>query len=522
MGPLAPAASPFDPPPQRAGAAVRGGAVAIAGQGVRTGVRLVGTVVLARLLTPADFGLVAMVGVVTGFVGMFTDVGLSAATVQRPRVTHEQVSTLFWLNVGLGCVLAALTAACSPLVAWFYGEPRLAAMTAVSAGGFVLAGFTVQHGAILRRRMRFHTVTAIGMASGVAGTAAGMTLAFTGWGVWSLVVMGLVGSAVGLVLTWAAAAWLPGRPVRRSGVRGMLKFGGTLAGFDFVNYFSRRGDDFLIGWWHGAGPLGLYTRAYSLLLLPVQQINGPASSVVVSTLSRLQHDPAEYRAFFRTALSLTAAAGGLLIAIAFVAADEVVSVLLGPGWGEAVPVFRLLAPAALMATTNAATGWVCVSLGRGGRQLRWGVFASGALVAAIAAGVPWGITGVAVAVSASRVLLRVPCLWYCFRETPVRLRDFWSPAGGPMVACIIAAAAGVWLLPAAMGSAPTHLLAGDGASSELVDDLVGGVVSAVAAAAIYSASLLVIIVATQPKTLRESVAQAGGEIRRRVMVGVAG
>ena len=452
--------SPFDPLPQRAGAAVRGGAVAVAGQGVRTAVRLVGTVALARLLTPADFGLVAMVTVVTGFVGMFTDVGLSAATVQRPKVTHEQVSTLFWLNVTLGCALAALTAACSPLVAWFYGEPRLTAMTAVSACGFVLAGFTVQHGAILRRRMRFHLVTAIGVAGGAAGTAAGVALALLGWGVWSLVVMGLVASAVGLALTWAAAAWLPGRPVRRSGVREMLRFGGWLTGFQFLNYGVRNGDNLLIGAALGAGPLGLYSRAYGLLMLPISQVSAPLGSVAVPALSRLTPTSAEFRDEFRRLYRMLMCLALPVIGLAVVLAEEAVTVLLGEQWTGAVPVFRVLALAAVAQPVGHAAGWLFVAAGRAREMFLWGVVSAAVTIPAFLIGSRWGIVGVAWGYAAAVGVYLLPLVVWATWGQSVRPADFVTSSVPEFCAAVTAAGPAVLLSVAEVGSPLERLLGG--------------------------------------------------------------
>jgi uncharacterized membrane protein len=151
------------------GRSVRGGILTVIGQGVGFILQIISTVVLARLLTPADYGLVAMVAAVSGLVQIFADAGLSQATIQRPEVNHRQVSTLFWINVGFSFLLMVVLSALAPALAWFYGEPRVALITLVVAGTFLFGGLTVQHDALLRRQMRFFSLTVRDIAASVVG-----------------------------------------------------------------------------------------------------------------------------------------------------------------------------------------------------------------------------------------------------------------------------------------------------------------------------------------------------------------
>ena len=280
------------------GRSVRGGAVTMAGQGVRFFLQMGSTVVLARLLTPQDFGLIAMVTAVTGFVMMFKDMGLSMATVQRAEVNHAQISTLFWINVTLSLGVMLVTAALAPAIAWFYGEPRLTWITLALAGAFIFGGLTIQHQALLRRNMRFGTLALIGIISMVMGIVAAIIAAWYGAGYWALVIMQLAGAITGAIAVWVVCGWRPGLPVRRSGVREMLAFGGNLTGFNVINYFARNADNLLIGKFWGSGPLGLYSKAYGLLMLPLRQINAPLSAVAIPALSRLKDEPERYRNYY--------------------------------------------------------------------------------------------------------------------------------------------------------------------------------------------------------------------------------
>lgn len=413
----------------------------MANQGASFVLGIVSVAVLARLLTPADFGLIAMVTAITGVVTMFKDAGLSMATVQRETVTHEQVSTLFWINIALSIALVVILAALAPVIAWFYGEPRLIWVTLAFAGIFLLGGLSIQHEALLRRQMRFTALAAISTGSMAVAIAAAISAAALGLGYWSLVIQVAVSAAANVVLVWLSCGWRPKRAVRGSGVRPMLAFGGNLTAFTFINYFARNADNVLVGWWWGAGPLGFYSKAYQLLMLPITQINGPMSSVALPALSRLQDDPVRFKRFYFKAIGLMVSLGMPLVAFLFVEARDVILLVLGHQWLPAVPIFRALGVAAFVGTFNVASGWVYTALGRTDRMLKWQLIMTPLTLASFVIGLPWGVLGVAIAFSAVNVVMRLPGLLYCYAGTSITLREFILAIWEPAVASIVAAAA---------------------------------------------------------------------------------
>lgn len=245
-----------------------GAVVSISAQAANFILRTGSLMVLARLLLKEDFGLINMVTAFTGFLGLFRDAGLSAATVQRATITKEQTSTLFWANVVVGGLLALLTAIGAPVLAAFYREPRLFWVTAALGASFLFNGVTAQHRAILQRSMRFTALAATDVTSLVLGIAVGIGMALTGWGYWSLVVMALVQTAAGAAGVWLAARWVPGWPVRGIGIRSMLWFGGTITLNSVIIYFAFNMDKVLLGRFWGAETLGVYGRAYQLMNVP--------------------------------------------------------------------------------------------------------------------------------------------------------------------------------------------------------------------------------------------------------------
>ena len=366
--------------------AVRGGAVTVLGQGVKLALQTTATVVLARLLTPADFGLVAIAMILPGFLGVFKDAGLSLATVQRDRITHAQISTLFWLNALLGLLLAGLACILAPAFAVLYRDERLVGIIIVASVAFVLTGLMVQHQALLRRQMRFRATTLIEIGALAAGVGTAIAMALVGFGYWSLVGMTLVSTLVTAIFLWLALPWRPGLPRRHAGVRPMLGFGGnaTLAGV--VHYFALHAESLLLGWWWGPAPVGLYNKVHGLMGMPLRQLNAPLATVAFSALSRAVADPQRYRrAYLRVVEQMLFVTGPPMIAL-IMCAHEIIALLLGAQWLQAAPAFAILGFAALIVPLANSTGWLFVSQDRMREHLHYQVLSAASKLVAVAIG----------------------------------------------------------------------------------------------------------------------------------------
>ena len=437
---------------------VRGGAVTMASQGVRFGLLLVTTAILGRLLTPQDYGIVGMVAIVMGFVALFKDLGLASATIQREELGQREVSTLFWLNLGFSLGVALLAAAAAPLVAWFFGEPRLTAVTMAYAAGFVFGGLAVQHEALLRRRMRFAALAGANVAALLVNAAVTVTLAWAGYGYWSLVCGQLALGLAYAVCLWGVCGWRPGRPGRLSEVRALLAFGRDLTGFTLVNYFARNLDNLLIGRVWGAVQLGFYAKAYQLLLLPIDQVIEPVTSVAVPALSRLNGEPERYRLAYLRLLEKVAMVTMPLMAFLVVTADWVVRFVLGPQWDEAAPIFSILGVAGVVQPAAGTAGWLFLTQGRSREMLRWGFIGPPLIVLFIVAGLPWGAAGVAASYTAGYLCVATPLLfWYVGRRGHVSARDIYKSLA-PMFCAALCSGAAVYAFRRVAG--PLHPLAG--------------------------------------------------------------
>jgi O-antigen/teichoic acid export membrane protein len=423
---------------------VRGGAVTLSAQVVKFLLGAASTMVLARLLTPADYGLVGMVSAVVGFVAMFKDAGFSMATVQREKISHEQVSTLFWINFGLSFLLMLVLVVLAPAIADFYSEPKLVWITLAFAGSFLFGGLTVQHQALLRRRMQFKALAGIDVASLGFGITIGIAAALMGFRYWALVFMNVAVAFSYAAGVWLMMPWRPGLPRRQADVRSMLSFGGNMMGFGLVTYFARNADCVLLGWYWGPTIVGLYQRAYALLMLPINQVNGPLVGVAIPALSRLVNQPRDYAHCFLRALGLVFSFTIPVVLFTAVFADELILVMLGSGWREAASIFRLLAPAALAGALMNPLGWLFVSLGRTDRFFRLGLVYSVLTVLAFVVGLPWGAQGVAACYSLVTTITMLPLFAQGIKDTAIRLIDIGRIVKAPLMAAFIASLLGLF------------------------------------------------------------------------------
>lgn len=403
--------------------AVRGGTLTVAVQAVKFTVQTGSMIILARLLLPEDFGLLAMVLVFTTLAGLLKDLGLTTATLQSPTITQGQASNLLWTNVALGTVIAIVFAAAAPQVARFYGEPAVAGIMFALAPIFILNGLTAQHLALMRRAMSYGRVAAVEVGGQATAVGVAIAMAANGFGYWSLVALHGAGAPVVLTLAWTLSGWRPSWPSRGQGVHDLLSFGGYLTGFTFLNYFTSQADKALIGWALGAGPLGIYSKAYNLFQLPMRQLSPPVGAVALPTLSRLRESPDEYRRTYLRTIRLLAYISMPAIATAAGAADVAIPAILGEQWTASAPIFRYLALGGILAPILWTAGWVHQSLGRADRQLRWSLVSDPVYVASFFVGFRWGIEGVALAFAVTVAALFLPTMHYAIAPSAVRIID---------------------------------------------------------------------------------------------------
>jgi polysaccharide transporter, PST family len=418
---------------------VRGGAVTLLAQGASLVLQLISTVVLARLLLPREYGVIAMVTAVTAFAGLFRDLGLSVSTIQRRQLSDAQLSTLYWINVAMGALLTVAVAASAPIVSWFYGRPELFAVTAVVSLNFLIGSFGAQPGALLTRNMRFGRIAIATLSGAVLSVALSIAFALRGFGYWSLVFGGLAGSVVSSILLNSLCGWRPGIPVKGAGVRSLLRFGANVTAFDFVNYFHRNLDNILIGRMWGADALGLYSRAYSLLMFPINNIRGPLNAVAFPAMSRLQTQPLQLKAYYRRVTAFVAFLSMPIMAFVFVGAIPVVQLTLGDRWLGVAPIFTALAATGFIQPVTTMFGVVVLSAGLARRYLKLGLFNTVCMCTGFIVGSFYGPRGVAIGYGVATYVTAYPLMYWTFQGLPITLRDFAQAIFRPAIASVIAA-----------------------------------------------------------------------------------
>jgi O-antigen/teichoic acid export membrane protein len=406
---------------------ISGGAVTMSAQAAKFGLNLASTVILARLLTPPDFGLVAMVTAVTGFLAMFRHAGLSTPTVQREHITHAQVSNLFWINLGVSGLCALILAALSPAIAWFYRDSRITYITLVLSTTFLIGGFRVQHLALLKRQMRFKAIALIEVGSMATGVLVGVVMALLRYGYWSLVGLSLAMEIAAFLLTGAVSRWRPQLPSRGSGIGPLLAFGAHQTAGNFIFGLARGCDNLLIGRGYGPAAVGLYSRGAALVIRPMEQFLLPIDAVFLPTLSRLQSQPERYRSTFLRLYEAIAMTVFFLSSLLLALSYPLTLVLLGHKWENAAPIFAGFTFTAIQLPLSTAGNWLLTSQGRGKDIFRVTSIAAFLTLASFLVGLPFGPLGVAIAFSATGLLVRLPILYYIAgRRGPVSTSDLWT------------------------------------------------------------------------------------------------
>jgi len=418
---------------------IRGGMAKVFSQGTNFFVRLGSLMVLARLLDPKDFGLVGMVTAVVGILNLFKDFGLSTATIQRTTISEEQISTLFWINLLAGATLGLLSAAMAPALAAFYHEPRLVLVTTVMGMGFIFNAAGVQHSALLQRQMRFTSMAIIDVISLSLSTVIGIIMAMSGYRYWALVAIGITTPLISTICAWLITAWIPGPPRRQAGTRSMLRFGGTITLHGLVAYVAFNLDKVLLGRFWGVDAIGIYGRAFQLTSMPTDNMNAAVGGVAFSALSRVQDDSKRLKNYFIKGYSLVVALTVPLTVACILFGNDIVLVVLGTKWTQAVPILRLLAPTTLIFALIYPLGWLLYSLGLVARSLKIALVLAPLMIVGYVLGLPYGPKGVAFAYSAVMTLWVVPHIAWCLHGTPVSLRDILPAVGRPLASSFAAA-----------------------------------------------------------------------------------
>jgi PST family polysaccharide transporter len=392
--------------------AVRGAGMTVLSSALSLAIQIAATVVLARLLTPKDFGLVAMVTTFSLLLSNFGVNGITEAIVQQEKLDIDLASNLFWMSIGGGMLLSFGFAAAGSLLATFYAQPSLTAITHVVALSIALTSVSVVHLALVKRTMKFTALAKNDVAAKAISVSVSIALGCSGWGYWAL-----VAGACALPLSTGIGAfilcrWIPGLPRRAVATGAMTKLAMYTYGRFSVNYFARNADNLLVGWRFGAPALGFYKKAYDLFSLSASQLVSSISVVAVAALSRARHDSAQFRRYLLGAMAVMSFVGMWIAGDMTLIGTDLIRVLLGPGWEEAGRIFIWFAPGIGAMMLYGTHGWIHLALGRADRWLWWGLVEWTVTILLFIAAIHWGPCGIAAAWCSSFWILAIPAMWF--------------------------------------------------------------------------------------------------------------
>ncbi|TVT52989.1 MAG: lipopolysaccharide biosynthesis protein [Azoarcus sp. PHD] len=446
----------------------KGGAVALAGQAAQLVIQFVGTVVLARLLSPEDFGVFAMLVVFLGIGELIRDFGMPTAALQAKSLSEQQASNVFWVTAALSTAVAVLLVLAMPLIVALYDQPKLALIGPVMAGVLVVNGLQAQYSVRLARQMRFSTVTAIAVTARLTGLGAGIVAALLGAGYWALVIQAAAVAITTLVSSVAVTRWLPQRPRRGHDSMPLLHTGMANGAANLLGYAADNADNLMIGAMWGAGPLGLYNRAFQLFMSAVMSFFNPLTSVVVPTANRAIAEGRRAEDILARAQTALCGPAIWLLLVTAATAEYLIPLLLGEQWKDAVPLLQILALGGAFKALSQTNYWAYLVEQQSKQLLLSNLVTKPIQIAFIVAAAFHSVEAVAWAFSLGRAItwpINIIWLWKTTGQDPVRFGANGMRLVGSALAGFGAAA---WLYNAVAFSSPWLAVLAGGVLSTLM------------------------------------------------------
>lgn len=425
--------------------------------------RLAVSVILARLLTPSDFGVVAAAMVVMVVAWQLTDLGTSAVVIQRNQVDDALVSSLFYFNLLLGAALSGIALAGAGSIAAALGQPQAAPAIRVLGAVSLLGAVGNMHHALLRRRMQFGRLATITIANAVVNGVVGISLAAAGAGIWALVAGTVAGVSTSTAAAWWYERWRPSATFSPRQLRGVARFSIHFFWSNTLAVVFAQLDKVIISRVLGGAALGTYTVAQRTVTSPVNAVSGAVSTVSFSAFARGQNDPEMLRS------GATRAAGVVALVVLpamlglAVLAGDAVSVVYGPGWEAAIPVIQVLAPVAALQALSCVTESVMLAMGRSDWLYRWQLTYCLVGAAVMVFSARWGLVGVSVGLAAVVIVLTPFQIRMALGLIGMRLSTYLRSLL-PLVIIATVMAATAWLAAAGVdrmgGSSSIRLLVG--------------------------------------------------------------
>ncbi len=401
--------------------------------------QVVTTAILAHLLVAGDFGIIGMAAVIIDFALIFRDLGTSTAVIHKENPSDSLLSSVFWVNLSFGLLVAAAVALAAPLIAAFFHEPALTDILRVLSITFVIASSSILQQALLERRLAFEILARLELAAAIIGSATGIAFAVLGFGAWSLVAQIITLQTSQTVFLWVAGRWRPRLLFDWQSVRSIAGYSLNLTGSQVVFFVWRNADKLLIGRFLGSEALGFYTIAYRIMLYPLEAVSHVVGRVLFPVYARFQNDDARFRAAYLRVAGAIAMVTFPLMAGVMALHEPFVEVVLGEGWEPVATLLLILAPIGMSQAVGSTTAMIFQTKGRTDIMFVWHIVYCAVTIGAFALGLPWGIIGVAVAYAAANLLCAYPSFAIPFRLVGLRWREFFKPLAAPFAASLLMA-----------------------------------------------------------------------------------
>ncbi len=404
--------------------ALGGSIYVLAAQFIRIALLFLSIIVLSRLLTPEDFGLIACLTPIIAFITLLQDLGLQQAVIQREKISDEQINKVFWVLSAVGLFFAISLCILSPAIAWFYNDERLVWITILASIPLAITSMASLPLSLLNRSMKFNNIAIIDITANTLGFIATVIGALLGMSYWSLLITPFFLALTTFLGALWLSKWRPNKPQFKLD-EDILHFGANLTGSNIINFFARNLDNILIGRYEGIQPLGFYERAYKLLMFPLSSINAPISKVIIPILSNVQSDKQRVRRIYLRVIGMLTLVIVPGMAAILMVSEDIVLLLFGEEWLAVAPIFFWLGIAGLVQPLANSTSWVFISQGLTKEMFKWTMFASSTTIIAIIIGLNWGVVGVAMAYAINEYLIRLPAFfWYMGKTSPIKSLDF--------------------------------------------------------------------------------------------------
>lgn len=387
-------------------------------------ISLIVTAILARILNPDDYGLVALSAIFIGFISLFENLSAGVAVIQKSDIDTNYISTVFWTSAITGVVLTIILCATAPLVASYYNKPILTYIIIISSLNFIVNSVYSTHKSLIAKKLEFHKIAAINVGLGLITAIASLILAVLGFGVWSLVYAGVIANLFIIPLVWHLEKWRPRLLFDVNSFRDLFGCSSYVLSFNMVIYLARNFDNLIIGKFLGAATLGLYSMAYTLMMKPIQQISWAITGVLFPAFSSIQDDiPRIRHAYLKVIRTISLVTFPMMMGLMMLS-REVILVVMGPKWEGVVPPLQVLCFVGALQSVNTTTGSIFTSLRKVDLQFRVGIITSIGHIIGFMVGINWGIMGLVKAYLMTNVIFFFYSHYFANKIIQLPMKEF--------------------------------------------------------------------------------------------------